>query len=256
MTFSGDFTYFLLILARMSGCIFLNQIFGRGNLPNILKISISLFLTVTIYGMLPPEGDMIVGSIIEYVLLVIKEIFIGFIIGHIINLFFSTVVISGEILGMQTGLSMSKIYDPKSNVSLGIIGSYLNVILILVFFSGNGHLTLIQIFITSCKLIEIGNFSIPQNLFYNMVELLQQVLVLALKISMPIIAVEIILESGIGILMKAIPQIQVFSVNVQLKIIVGLLLIMLLVPTFTTFIDNTINLMFDTVENSLSALIT
>lgn len=256
MTFSGDFTYFLLILARMSGCIFLNQIFGRGNLPNILKISISLFLTVTIYGILPPEGDMIVGSIIEFVFLVLKEIFIGFIIGHIINLFFSTVVISGEILGMQTGLSMSQIYDPKSNVSMGITGSYLNVILILVFFSGNGHLTLIQIFITSCKLIEIGNFTIPQNLFYNMVELLQQVLVLALKISMPIIAVEIILESGIGILMKAIPQIQVFSVNVQLKIIVGLLLIMLLVPTFTTFIDNTINLMFDAVENSLSALIT
>ncbi len=256
MTFSGDFTYFLLILARMSGCVFFNQIFGRGNLPALLKTSISLFLTVTVYGMLPPEGNMVIGSIIEYVLFIIKEIFIGFLIGYIISLFFSTVVISGEILGMQIGMSMSQIYDPNSNISMGIAGSYLNVILILVFFSANGHLTLIHIFITSCKLIEIGNFSIPQNLFYNMVELFQQILVLALKLSMPIIAVEIILEAGVGILMKAIPQIQVFSVNVQLKIIVGLLLIMLLVPTFSTFIDNTVNLMFDTVENSLSALIT
>ncbi|WP_313341556.1 flagellar biosynthetic protein FliR [Sedimentibacter sp.] len=256
MAFSGDFTYFLLILARMSGCVFFNQIFGRGNLPASLKIAISLFLTVTVYGMLPPEGDIIIGTIIEYVLLVVKEIFIGYLIGYVIGLFFSTVVISGEILGMQTGMSMSKIYDPSSNISMGIVGSYLNVILILVFFSANGHITLIHIFITSCKLIEIGNFSIPQNLFYNMVELFQQILVLSLKLSMPIIAVEIILESGIGILMKAIPQIQVFSVNVQLKIIVGLLLIILLVPTFATFIDNTVNLMFDTIESSLSALIT
>jgi flagellar biosynthetic protein FliR len=69
-------------------------------------------------------------------------------------------------------------------------------------------------------------------------------------------AVEIILESGIGILMKAIPQIQVFSVNVQLKILVGILLIFVLVPTFSTFIENVIVLMFDTLENSLSALIT
>lgn len=256
MTFSGDFTYFLLVLARMSGCVFLNQIFGRGNLPVMLKTAISLFLTVTVYGLLPPDSDMVISSIIEYILLIIKEIFIGFIIGHIINMFFSTVAISGEILGIQTGMSMSQIYDPSSNISMGITGSFLNVILILVFFSANGHLTLIQIFITSCKLIEIGNFAIPNNLIYNMVELFQQILVLSLKLSMPIMAVEIILEAGIGILMKAIPQIQVFAVNVQLKIIVGLLLIILLVPTFSTFIDSTVKLMFNTIENSLSALIT
>lgn len=256
MTFSGDFTYFLLILARMSGCVFFNQIFGRGNLPTLLKTSISLFLTITVFGMLPSSEDMVFGSLIAYILLIIKELFIGYMIGYIVSLFFSTVVIGGEVLDMQTGMSMSKIYDPSSNVSMGITGSFLNLILMFVFFGSNGHLTLIQIFITSCKLIEIGNFSIPDEVFYNMVQLFQQILILSLKLTMPIIAVEIILEAGIGILMKAIPQIQVFSVNVQLKIIVGLVLIVLLVPTFASFIDNTIVLMFDTVENSLSALIT
>lgn len=256
MTFSGDFTYFLLILARMSGCVFFSPIFGRNNIPALLKTSISLFLAITVYGMLPPEGNMVIGTLIEYVFLIIKELFIGFLIGYIMNLFFSVVVISGEIIDMQIGMSMSKIYDPNSNVSMGITGSFLNVILFLIFFSSNGHLTLIKIFITSCKLIEIGKFSIPQDLFYNMVQLFQQILVLSLKLSMPIMAVEIIIEAGMGILMKAIPQIQVFSVNVQLKLIVGLFLIMALVPTFSTYIDNTITLMFETIENSLSALIT
>lgn len=256
MTFSGDFTYFLLIFIRMSGCVFLNQIFGRGNLPNIFKISLSLFLAITVYGILPPDGDIIIVSAIEYILLIIKELFIGYLIGYIISIFFSTVVISGEVIGMQIGMSMANIYDPNSNISMGITGSFLNLILILIFFSVNGHLNLIQIFITTCKLIKIGNFTIPKHLFYNMVELFQQILILALKLSMPIMAVEIILEAGIGILMKAIPQIQVFSVNVQLKILVGLLLIMMLVPTFSTFIENLVVLMFDTVENSLSALIT
>ncbi len=256
MTFSGDFTYFLLILARMSGCVFFNQILGRGNLPVLLKTSMSLFLAITVYGILPPEGDIIIGSVVEYALLIIKEIFIGYLIGYIMSLFFSVVVIGGEVLDMQTGMSMSKIYDPSSNLSMGISGSFLNIILILVFFSANGHLTLIKIFITSCKVIKIGNFFIPQDLFLNMVEMLQQILILALKLSMPILAVEIILESGIGILMKAIPQIQVFSVNVQLKILVGLVMIVLLVPTFATFIDNTVSLMFDTMRNSLNALIT
>ena len=151
---------------------------------------------------------------------------------------------------------MANIYDPTSNISTGLTGSFLNLILMLIFFSSNGHLTLVQIFVTSCKLVRIGSFSIPRDLSYNMVELFQQILILSLKLSMPIMAVEIVLEAGIGILMKAIPQIQVFSVNVQLKILVGLLMILLLVPTFSTFIEKIIILMFDTAESSLSALIT
>ncbi len=184
MELSGDLTYFLLILARMSGCVFFNQIFGRGNLPMSLRMGISLFLTITVYGMLPPQGDMVVGSIIEYAVLIAKELFLGYLIGYIISLFFSTVVISGEILDMQVGMSMSKIYDPHSNLSMGISGSFLNTILILVFFGADGHLTLIHI------------------------------------------------------------------------ILAGLLLIMVLVPVFATFIDKTITLMFDTMRSSLSMLVT
>lgn len=256
MTLTGDITYFILILARMSGCVFFNQIFGRGSLPSIFKISLSLFFTVTAYGMLPPETDIVITTIIEYMVLIIKELFIGYIIGYIISSFFGIVVIGGEVMDMQMGMSMSKIYDPSSNVSAGITGSFLNIILIFLFFSANGHISLIKIFITSCKLIGIGSFQIPQDLFRNMVEMFSQILILSMKLAMPLMAVEIILESGIGVLMKAIPQIEVFSVNVQLKIIVGLLLILMLVPTFSTFIDKVLTLMFDQIRNSLSSLIT
>lgn len=251
MEFTGEFTYFLMIFARMSGCIFFNQVLGRGNLPNILKISLSLFLAITVYGILPPARSIIIVTPIEYSFLILKEIFIGYILGYIVSLFLSTVIIGGEVMGIQTGMSMASIYDPTNNISTGITGSFLNLILMLIFFSANGHLTLLQIFITSCKLVEIGNFTIPKDLFYNMVELFQQILILSLKISMPIIAVEIILEAGIGILMKAIPQIQVFSVNVQLKILVSLLMIVILVPTFSMFLEKIVILMFDMLKESL-----
>lgn len=256
MTFSGDFTYFLLIFARMSGCVFFNQIFGRGNLQSMFKISLSLIFAVTVYGILPPKADIEINTVIEFAFLVAKELFIGYLIGYIMNMFFSTVVIGGEVMDMQIGLSMAKIYNPSSNMSMGITGSFLNIMLVFLFFSANGHLSLIRIFITSCNLIEPGHFEIPQDLFRNMVELLQQILVLSLKLAMPLVAVELIMEAGIGILMKAIPQIQVFSVNVQLKILVGFLLIMMLVPTFSTFIEKILILMFDQIETSLSALIT
>ena len=254
MAYAGEFTYFILILARMSGCVFFNQIFGRGNLPTIFKISLSLMLTITVYGIIPPTDDIVISSVLEYGIIILKEIFIGYIIGHIIGMFFSIVVIGGEIIDLQIGMSMSKIYDPSSNVSMGISGSLLNAFIILLFFSARGHLSLIQIFITSCKLIDIGFFSIPQNLFLNMLTLFSQILILSVKLAFPILAVEIIAEAGIGILMKAIPQIQVFSVNIQLKLFVGLFLMVILVPSFSTFLENILTIMFETIENNLSLL--
>lgn len=250
------FTYFLLIFSRMSGCVFFNQIFGRGNLPVIFKISLSLMLTITVYGLLPVQDNIVITSVVEYGLIVLKEIFIGFIIGYIIGIFFSIVVIGGEITDLQIGMSMAQIYDPNSNVSVGVTGRFLNVFLILLFFSAGGHLSLIKIFITSCKLIEIGAFTIPKNLFLNMVELLSQIFVFAIKLALPILAVEIITEAGVGILMKAIPNIQVFSVNIQVKLFIGLFLIMILVPSFSSFLENILTIMFESIEKNLSLLMT
>ncbi len=250
------FTYFLLIFSRMSGCVFFNQIFGRGNLPVIFKISLSLMLTITVYGLLPVQDNIVITSVVEYGLIILKEIFIGFIIGYIIGIFFSIVVIGGEITDLQIGMSMAQIYDPNSNVSVGVTGRFLNVFLILLFFSAGGHLSLIKIFITSCKLIEIGAFTIPKNLFLNMVELLSQIFVFAIKLALPILAVEIITEAGVGILMKAIPNIQVFSVNIQVKLFIGLFLIMILVPSFSSFLENILTIMFESIEKNLSLLMT
>jgi len=255
MAYAGDFTYFLLILARMTGCVFFNQIFGRGSIPAVVKISFSLLLAITVYGIIPPTDDIVITSMIEYAIIIVREIFIGYIIGYIISMFFSIVVIGGEIIDMQIGMSMSKIYDPSSNISMGISGSFLNAFLLLLFFSARGHLSLIQIFITSCKLIKIGSFTIPQNLFYNMVEMFSQILIFSIKIALPILAVEIITEAGVGILMKAIPQIQVFSVNIQLKLFVGLFLMMILVPSFSLFLENILTIMFETIQRDLSLLI-
>ncbi|WP_326910429.1 flagellar biosynthetic protein FliR [Sedimentibacter sp. MB31-C6] len=256
MSLTGDLTYFLLILVRMSSCVFFNQIFGRGNLPVMFKTSLSVFLAITVYNVLPPGNDIIINSVLQYAIIILKELFIGFLIGYIVSMFFSIVVIGGKAMDLQIGMSMAQLYDPNSQVSMGISGSFLNAFTILLFFSVGGHLSLIQIFITSCKLISIGKFTIPQNLFLNMVEMMTQILTLAAKLALPIIAVEIISEAGIGILMKAIPQIQVFSVNIQLKMIVGFLLLIILVPTFSSFIHNMLTVMFETIEKSLSLLIT
>ena len=53
---------------------------------------------------------------------------------------------------------------------------------------------------------------------------------------MPILAAELIGQLGMGILMKVIPQINVFSINIELKVLIGLALLLLLTAPFSEFL--------------------
>lgn len=254
MEFNLDITYFSLVFMRMFGFIFLNQIFGRGGIPNTFKTGLTLVLSVVVYGLLPQKDIQILGGI-DLAILVIKEVSIGFTVGYIIESFFGVIPTGGTIMDMQIGLAMSQIYNPQVNLSMGISGTFLHIMAYMYFFSAGGHIALIRIFITSYELIGIADFIIVENLFINMYRLFSQMLILSVKLAMPLIVIQMILQAAVGVLMKAVPQINVFSVNIQLKIVVGLFIIIVLVPTFASFIERLMILMLDNIENNLSLLV-
>ena len=69
-----------------------------------------------------------------------------------------------------------------------------------------------------------------------LLELFVECVLLAVKLAMPILAAELLGQMGMGILMKVIPQINVFSINIELKVIIGLMLLLLLLYPFSEFL--------------------
>lgn len=106
-----------------------------------------------------------------------------------------------------------------------------NVLMTLLFFAAGGHLTLLQIFLTSEEIVPLGAVSFGPPAYQYMLELFVQCTVLGVKLCMPVLAAELVAQVGMGVLMKVIPQINVFSINIELKVLVGLgLLFILMVP--------------------------
>jgi len=254
MGFDLDLTYFIFIFARMVGCIMFNGIFGRANLPRIFQFGLAVFLSIAVLDALPVHNYPEITTSIEYMVLIMKELFLGFVIGTIMNLFSTIVIIAGEATDMQIGLAMAKIYDPKSNISMGISASILNVLFMLLFFTSNCHITLIKIFLVSCKALPIGQLNYTPELFSSIVELFSLIFIFSMKLIMPILAIEFITEMCMGVLMKAIPQIHIFVVNIPLKIVIGLVFMMILLPAFSSYIDRIFTIMFETVRANLNLI--
>ena len=84
-----------------------------------------------------------------------------------------------------------------------------------------------------------------------MVDIFAQCVVLAIKLSFPLIAFEFIMQVGVGILTKITPQINLFVLSIQLKLAVGFALLVFLVSPIGSYIGNMIATMMSTLEDVL-----
>lgn len=240
---------FGLILLRMFGCILFNPILGRNNIPNIVKMGFSMLLAMLVYVHHDVSYIKQIETPIEYIIVGGKEFLIGFAVGSVVSFFAYVIILGGEVMDMQVGLAMSKIYDPGSNVSMSLSSTYLNIIFMFMFFYTNGHVTLIKLFLDLEKTLPYGNVMFGKDLASGMIGVFCECTVLGLKLAMPVVGLQFLMEMGVGILMKNIPQINVIMINIQAKILVGLIFLVIIYPPAIAFVEGMLEKMFASIEN-------
>lgn len=250
---TAQITLFSLILMRMSGFILLNPILGRKNIPAIVKAGFIFILTTAIYSFSTGEAFDITSPV-EYGFLLIKEFAAGYVLGFVTELFLFVITFAGYIMDFQMGMSMSTVYDPQSNAQLPITGSLLQAFYVMLFFAVDGHLALMKILLTSAEIVPYGGIIFTQGLAARMIDLFVECVVMAIKFAFPILAAEFLVEIGVGILNKIVPQINIFVINIQLKVIVGLALLVFLVSPLGEYLSNLVTVMIKTIQELLTFL--
>ncbi len=248
----NNYQMYLLVFARILGIFVFNPIFSRRNIPRVVRIGATIGLTLVI-GMTVVAKQPVVEYDTVPILAIafIKEGFIGVILGFITQMFLSALVLTGELMDMQAGIGMAKIYDASSGVQMPLFGSLLTYMFIMYFFVTDCHLTYIKIFAVSYDFLPVGFGSINPNIPMIMVTYFGTVLTLAVKLALPFVAAELIIEFCIGILMKAVPQIQVMQVNIQVKLLFGLFILFLIAAPLSEFIDRYMKTMIDSLTGIL-----
>ncbi len=248
------FLVFLLVLTRLTGALVLNPILGRRAVPAILKVGLALIISIMVF---PALGDTATPfpTPLSFMLALVREIVIGYALGLMVNLLISALLVGGEIMDMEMGASVAKIYDPQSNVSMPLTGTALNVMLTLIFFSTNAHLTLIRLVAESFRMFPPGPTMIASEIGRYIPAILGDVLVLGLKIAMPVLTIELLSEAGLGVLMRIVPQINVFVVGIQIKLGIGFLVVILALPAIGRLMDTQLPSLFTQLENGLKIML-
>jgi len=229
------FTLFLYILMRMSGCVLFSPVFGQNGVPGIVRAGFIMTLSVAVYSVHTQQVP-VPATLVEFVLRLLLELLVGFVLAMIMRFFLFIPNLAGDLIDTQMGMSMGRTYDPASQASMTNTGTLLNALMLLLFFAGNGHVTLLRIMCTSGQIVPFGQVALNEHLSSWMVQLFAECAVLGVKLAFPVLAAELLGQVGMGILMKVIPQINVFAINIELKVLIGLVMLLMLITPMSNFL--------------------
>ena len=247
----AELTLFIYVSARMSGFVLFNPLFGRSNIPGLVRAGFILVLTVSV-SFTTGQTVAVPSGFLILLIHIVLELALGFLLGLVMHFFFYIPRLAGEAIDNQMGMTMNQIYDPASQSNMSVSGVLLNLLMTLLFFAANGHHTLLRIILTSGDILPFGTVSIGDDMLNRMLELFMECTVFAVKLCLPILAAELLGQIGMGVLMKVIPQINVFSINIELKVIIGLIMIFLLISPFSEFFLKIETQMLDSLKNIMT----
>ena len=249
--FSIDFTlrnfeYFLLLLTRISMFVVVAPFFNTSNTPARVKIGFSAIVALLLYFVVDFSA-LDYSTVTGYAFLVVREAVTGLIIGFSTFCCNFIVLLAGHMIDMNIGLSMAQEYDPALRTETSVTGTlYNNFIMILLILSGM-HRYIFQTFCDAYKLIPIGGTIFKwDSLLTSTIKFITDIFVIGFRIILPVFAVIMLLNAILGIMVKVAPQIHMFSVGAQLKIIVGFVILFLtvfLLPDIAAFIFKEMKLM-------------
>ena len=222
-----NFEYWLLILVRISSFMFIAPFFGQSAVPNQLKIGFSVFISLIIYNV-AARPELNYESVVGYAVVVLCEGITGLLIGLAANICNSIVLFAGNIIDMDIGLSMATEFNPEMGTEMTLTGNLYYYLVLLLLTASNMHQYLIRAVCDSFSVIPIGNPNFNwEHLAGAMTRYMGDMFVLGFRIFLPFFACIMILNCVLGIMAKVAPQMNMFAVGMQLKILGGYVVLFL-----------------------------
>lgn len=226
----ADLEYFLLIFVRVTSFIFIAPFYGMNNTPARIKVGLGIFVSFLVFSVVTPHETVVYDSILGYAVVVTKEVLAGFIIGFGTNICSSIISFAGHIIDMETGLSMVTLMDPNTQEASSISGVFYQYMIMLMLIVSGMYRYLLGALVDTFTLIPVnGAVFNMDSLMSSMLMFMSDYIIIGFRICLPIFAAMIMLNAILGILAKVSPQMNMFAVGIQIKILTGLVVLFLTV---------------------------
>ena len=201
---------FFLATVRVGSFVLSSPLFGMRAVPTPIRVVISFILGLAVVSFTGlPSEDLL--SSLNFIFIVLVEIAVGLTAGLIVTIWFSSVALAGEKMATSAGLGYAAQIDPQAGGQTPVVSVILNLFLIVLFVSLDGHLLMLRVFFESFSILPIGSMPPPMVLIGAGIKAAGSMFVAASLIMLPVVGIILMINVSAGIMTRSAPQLNLFS---------------------------------------------
>lgn len=250
----GEFLLFLLILVRMTGLFILAPVFAHQSVPVQVKPWFALACSLVVYPMLAGHGPAIPATVPALAAMIGRELLVGACVGYLALLVFAAAQYAGELIDTQIGFGMANLIDPSFGSNITVLGQVHFLLATMIYLAVDGHHLLIGAVVRSYGLIPFGQAELGPELIRLIVERFSGMFVIAMRMALPAAACLLIAEVALGVMARAVPQMNVLMVGFPLKIGVGLIVLGVVLPSTGAYFVGVLSKLAEALSAALGAM--
>lgn len=216
---------------RISAMMLAAPVFSAASVTVRVRIIMAVMIAALLAPMLPAMPGTDPFSALGLVLS-LREIAIGLVMGFVMQLVFGAVVVAGQAVSMSMGLGFAMSIDPQNGVSVPVVSQFYVILATLLFLVVDGHLLLIAAVAESFTVLPIGSAAPPGGMFMAVVALGGELFASALLLALPTMTAILMINVAFGVITRAAPQLNIFAVGFPVTIVAGFVFMLLALPTF------------------------
>lgn len=240
--FTLEIYAFMTIFLRIGSAILVMPGFMTSYVSTRIRLSVALALTLVLLPLLSTRLPVPPADFGSFLTTCIFEITYGLFMGLCMQFLYAALSLVGNFAGQAIGFSNAQMFDPTFQTQSIVLESFLSIIALTVIFITDLHHLMISAIVDSYVLFPVGSVLPIDNFAEFLSKSLNNSFIMGFKIASPFIAFTIIFYSGMGLLSRLMPQLNIFFLSLPLQIYLGLGLLFMTVPIiivwFTRYYEN------------------
>lgn len=209
---------------RITGFFMIVPVLGARVTPVRVRVLLAFVWTTALYPILPPM-PMIEVTGLGSLVIIAHQILIGVVLGFVVLAILQVVVLAGQIISMQMGLGFASMVDPANGINVAVLAQWYQVLVTLVFLAINGHLVVLEVLADSFDVLPVAPISFNQGSFLAAAEFGAWVFRASLMLALPAIAALLLVNLTFGVMTRAAPQLNVFTLGFPISMLAGLVIV-------------------------------
>lgn len=230
---------FFMVLVRIACFVAIAPVFGHKSINGRLRVLIAACISLTVFMAMDPEMPEY-STVFGFSFLLLKEAAVGLALGFVSGLVMAIITMAGEFIDREIGFSMAQSFDISTGAMTTITANLYDKLIYLIILITNLHYYILKAVVRSFEVVPLGGFKLNiVTMYTQVIGFIVEFFVIGFRIAMPIFIAATILNIILGVMTKSSPQMNMFAIGIQLKIILGMLamaIMIMFIPNITTYL--------------------